>query len=109
MFNLLIKGGGWNKTGHDSLDRERIFEYTQAHIRSQFEIDGYPSADALQQLPTVLMPETWKNFGDDQLARIVTITGIDFYRDAVALSYEFDTDIRLFANEVGVEAVAIRG
>ena len=106
MFNLLIKGGGWNKVGNDSLDRERIFEHTEAHIRSQFETNGHPNANTLQQLPTVLMPETWKNFGDDQLARIVTITDIDIDRDAVALSYEFDTDIPPLNNDTIVERLS---
>ena len=106
MFNLLIKAGGWNKAGNDSLDRERIFEYTEAHVRSQFEKNGHPNTNALQQLSTVLMPETWKNFGDDQLARIVTITGIDLYRDAVALSYEYDMDIPPLPNDTIVERLS---
>ena len=103
MFNLLVKAGGWDNLGQDCIDRDRLFEYTAQHLASRFEADGEIDAVALRQLPTLLMPETWKYFGDDQLARVVTITDLQIHRDVVTISYVFDIEIPPLVTDTIVE------
>ncbi len=108
MFNLLVKAGGWDNSGHDSMDRERLFEYTAQHLISQFEVNGKIDTNALRDLPTLLMPETWKYFGDDQLARVATLSEVYIHRDEVAIVYTFDSDIPPLANDAIVEKLSMQ-
>lgn len=108
MFNLLVKAGGWDNSGHDSIDRERLFEYTAQHLISQFEADGTIDTISLRDLPTLLMPETWKHFGDDQLARVATLSEVYIHRDEVAIVYTFDSDIPPLANDAIVEQLSVQ-
>ena len=106
MFNLLVKAGGWDSSGSDSIDRDRLFEYTAQHLVSRFEANGEIDVVALRDLPTLLMPETWKHFGDDQLARVASITDVRIHRDLVSIAYAFDTEIPPLANDTIVEQLS---
>ena len=90
MFNLLVKAGGWDESGTDRMERERIFDYTAEHIEKRFETPDGLQVASLKRLPTLLMPEVSKSFGDDQLARIVTITDIAVHSDEAQISYIVD-------------------
>lgn len=93
MFNLLVQGGGWNETGTDSLPLDRVFEGTAPSIVEKYQENDDLLVSALQALPTVLMPETSTTFGDDQLARIVTLTDISVTRRRVNITYAFDSNL----------------
>ena len=63
MFNLLIKGGGWDPTGNDSVPGERMLEFTEESLAKALREGGRLDFDRLALLPTVFMPETWETFG----------------------------------------------
>lgn len=92
MFNLLVQSGGWNETGADSLPLSRVFEGTTPSIVEKYRKNDALLVSALQELPTVLMPETSTTFGDNQLARIVTLTDISVTGSRVNISYAFDSN-----------------
>ena len=90
MFNLLVQGGGWNETGVDSIPLDRVFEYTAPFIAGKYRKNDDLRVNDLQELPTVLMSETSTTFGDDQLARIATLTDISVTGKRVDITYVFD-------------------
>ena len=106
MFNLLVKAGGWDSSGNDSIDRDRLFEYTAQHLISRFEASGEIDVVALRDLPTLLMPETWKYFGDDQHARVVSISDVQIHHDLVSIAYVFDVEIPPLENDTIVEQLS---
>jgi len=106
VFNLLVKAGGWDSSGNDSIDRDRLFEYTAQHLISRFEASGEIDVVALRDLPTLLMPETWKYFGDDQHARVVSISDVQIHHDLVSIAYVFDVEIPPLKNDTIVEQLS---
>ena len=70
MFNLLVKGGGWNESA-DWLPDERVFEYTVPSLADRFRRRGEPPADAVRDLPTIFMPEIGGADEDARMGRIV--------------------------------------
>ena len=61
-------------------------------------VDGLKTA-SLKLLPTVLMPETSGSFGDDQLARIATITEVKIHACDVQISYIVDAKFPPIPND----------
>ena len=103
MFNLLVKSGGWDESGTDSIDRERLFEYTEQDLTNRLQPNGIIDRDVLQRLPTVLMPETWKHFGDNQLAQVVRISALSIHHHEVRFSYVPDESIPKIPNDIIVD------
>ena len=67
-----------------------MFEYTAPFIAGKYRKNDDLRVNDLQELPTVLMPETSTTFGDDQLARIATLTDISVTGKRVDITYVFD-------------------
>lgn len=103
MFNLLVKAGGWDESGTDSIDRERLFEYTEQDLMHRLQPQGAIDRNELQRLPTVLMPETWKHFGDNQLAQVVRLSALSIHHHEVRFSYVPDESIPKIPNGIIVE------
>ncbi len=96
MFNLIVSGGGWAET-RDTFPLGRIFEYTTDDIVERFKPGGIIDFDALRNLPTVFMEETW---GDGkQLARVGTIIRASMTGKEVLLEYFYDPDIPPIPNK----------
>ena len=93
MFNLLIKAGGWSPSGRDILDTDRLFEHTHDAVRQRFNTSAGPDLDALARLPAVFMSETWERPGNDQLARIGSLTEARMGNAHIKLRYAYDPDI----------------
>ena len=93
MFNLLIKGGGWNSSGRDVLERDRLFEFTNDVVRQRFDTRHGPDIDALMSLPAVFMSETWENPRNDQLARVGKLTDVRLGEEDINIRYVYDSDI----------------
>ena len=93
MFNLLIKAGGWSPSGKDILDADRLFEHTPDAVRQQFDTSAGPNLDALMRLPAVFMSETWDWPGNDQLARVGSLTEARMGNEHINIRYAYDADI----------------
>ena len=106
MFNLLIKGGGWDPTGNDAVPSERMLEHTEESLENTLREGGRIDIDRLRLLPTVFMPETWETFGDDQLTRIGSITKIRTTSSDVMISYAFDPLIPPIPNRTVMNELA---
>lgn len=106
MFNLLIKGGGWDPTGNDFIPGERMLEHTEESLLDILQEGQRIDFDRLTRLPTVFMPETWKTFGDDQLTRIGSITRIRTAGSNVMISYTYDRLIPPIPNSTVMDELA---
>ena len=106
MFNLLIKGGGWDPTGNDSIPSERMLEHTEESLANTLRQGRRLDFDRLTLLPTVFMPETWATFGDDQLTRIGSITKIRTAGSNVMISYTYDPLIPPIPNSTVMSELA---
>jgi len=96
MFNLIVIGNGWAET-RDTFPLGRIFEYTTDEIVEQFKPGGVVDFEALRNLPTVFMEETW---GDGkQVARVGTITRAMVIGNEVSMEYFYDPDIHPIPNK----------
>ena len=106
MFNLLIKGGGWDPTGNDSISSERMLEYTEESLANTLRQERRLDFDRLTTLPTVFMPETWETFGDDQLTRIGSIRRARTAGSNVMISYTYDPLIPPIPNSTVMNELA---
>ncbi|WP_201353139.1 hypothetical protein [Hydrogenimonas urashimensis] len=102
MFNLIVSGSGWAET-RDTFPLGRIFEYTTDDIVERFKPGGIINFDALRNLPTVFMEETW---GDGkQLARVGTIIRARITGGEVSLEYFYDPDVPPIPNKA-IESIS---
>ncbi len=76
---------------------DRVFEHTEPDLSGQFKPNEVLDLDALRQLPTIFMQET---FGDgNQVARVGTIISARTVGREIALEYFYDPDIPPIPNE----------
>ena len=94
MFNLLVKLGGWSKSGKDELDQSRVITRTDQHLIQQFKPQQGLRVAELKKLPTVFAPEISSRASDDQLARFGRLTDIAIRDTKVHISYTIDASIR---------------
>lgn len=87
MYNLLVSGSGWAE-GRDTLPFGRAFEYTEDHVREQFGPEGQMDVEAVMELPTLFMEESYR--GHDPVARVGKITRIRHSGRELRLDYTFD-------------------
>lgn len=95
MFNFLVKFTGW-KQSKDTLDKNRVLEYTETHLIKGFKPDGCINTDRIKQIPAIFAPETGGN--DEQLARVGHITDIAINGRDVNLHYIYDLNIPPISN-----------
>ena len=112
MFNLLMKGGGWEDDGQDSIERNRLFESTDKSIRERFVSGDLVDFDSLRRLPSIFVPEIRPDFGDDQLARVGSILDVRINGNNLHIEYSYDRSLppipnyllmTRFASEWGIE------
>ncbi|WP_341860921.1 hypothetical protein [Gymnodinialimonas sp. 57CJ19] len=88
MFNLIMLNIDWT-SGKGSIPIDRIFEYTEDHIKDLFLDNGRPSLDRLRALPCLFMEE---GTGDEtvyvgQLIRARIVGG------EVSFGFSLDADV----------------
>lgn len=88
MFNLIVKGAGW-QPNQDVFPAERVLEDTSDASMERFSPDGVLDIQAVMSLPTIFMAEGT----DEELARVGTITGLR--RNGVSYSVRYSVDPNL--------------
>lgn len=86
MYNLLVRYTPWNADGRDTIDLERVFEFTPDHLIDRFKPDGTLDTDALTKLPTLFVTEIRGN--DPRVVRIGRFTDIRIRTRDIVLNYE---------------------
>jgi hypothetical protein len=109
MYNLLVKYSPWAE-GHDTIQRSRVFEYTEKYLMERFE-PGDQQLDfaSLVNFPTLFVQES--TGAGDQVARVGTITRARTSGQDVTLDYAFDLGVpsllnnavRGFASELDIQ------
>lgn len=56
MFNLIMRSAEWS-SGRGTIELNRVFEYTEAHVSAQFTQNNVPVLDKLLALPCLFMQE----------------------------------------------------
>ena len=88
MFNLLVRGGGWDKSPV-LFDSQRVFEYTEKKIEKLFKPKGILNIEKVMRLPTIFASEGKKN----QLARVGSINQIEFENGSYRISFFLDLSL----------------
>ena len=57
MFHFLVKYDGW-APARDSLDKSRVFEYTDDHIVERFKPGGILDSEQIIQVPALFASES---------------------------------------------------
>jgi hypothetical protein len=96
MFHLLISHSGWSGT-KDELGPDRIFEYTENHIKEQFRFGGELYVEEIRKIPALFASET--HGSGSQLAKIGSISSALDRGGNIKITYHFDPDIPPVANE----------
>ena len=91
MYNLLVKGNGWNDS-RDEIDCSRVFEHTEDYLKDQFKTNDGIEIESLIKLPCLFMQETWHD-GSQQNARVGIII------NTIKIEYAFDSSIAPLTNE----------
>lgn len=95
MFNLIVKASGW-ANHRDSFPVGRVFEYTTDNFVQRFKPGGSLDLEALRNLPTLFMEETWRD--GDQVAKVGTIIRASESGGNISLEYFYDPDIPAIPN-----------
>jgi len=93
MFNLIV-AGGTRSNRQDTLDANRIFEYTDDWIRDAFRPDGNIDFIKLCSLPTLFMEEGTTN----EVARLGWLSRVEQIGRELRFQYAFDSDIPIISN-----------
>lgn len=93
MFNLIMRSVEWD-TGNATMPMDRLFGYTQQHLKDQFLRDGNLILDDLIRLPCLFMQEG----KDNQLAYSGQIIRARIVGDEVVFEYILDTEVRPLEN-----------
>lgn len=97
MFHLLVKGNGWTQA-RDSMDMDRIFEYTNTSISQKFMPGGSLDQSKIILLPAIFVSEI---FGaGSQQAHVGTITRVSIGRKEAIIEYAHDVNFPPIANTV---------
>jgi hypothetical protein len=97
MFNLIVTSTSWKDYGHESIELNRVFEYTEDSIREKFTIPpGLMSLNSLEKLPCLFMNEGRNN----QVARVGSITNLKIREKEVHFEYTMDSSIPSIKNSM---------
>jgi hypothetical protein len=102
LFNLIVKGSGW-ANNRDTFTVGRTFEYTSDALVERFKPNGQLDFDALKNLPTLFMEESWGT--DPKYARVGTIVRARESGGEISLEYFYDPDVAPVPNET-LEAIS---
>jgi hypothetical protein len=95
MFNLIMLSDDWS-TGRATMPIDRVFEYTDDHVRDQFRQDGSPNLDRMTALPSLFMQEG----GNDEVAAVGHINRARLSRNGIEFEYAFDRQVPSMPNEM---------
>jgi hypothetical protein len=95
MFHFLVKYDGWTRA-RDSIQEDRVFEYTDAAISEQFAPGGSLDVDLVTTLPALFASEI--NGTGKQEARVGSITRTQVSGDKINIEYGFDDGILPISN-----------
>jgi hypothetical protein len=112
MYQLLMTGrDGWTEH-RDTINRTRVFEYTQPDIAARFKsggVHGNLDVAAIRGLPAIFAGESNRN--PAQVARLGTILNVTLSGNDYQVEYVFDqgvppitnTKLEELASELGIE------
>lgn len=89
MFNLLVKGGGWNGR-RDELPMSRI--YIPRDLGGDWAEANLPNFELRRRLPALFVPEISREV-DQQFARVGEISSVRVNGGAASIEYRYDQDI----------------
>lgn len=95
MFHLLVKYHGW-QPNHDTLDDNRIFEYTDKQIADEFKPNGKMELEKISSIPAIFVSETQGS--GEQIARIGQIHNVETNKGEVAIHYSLEPNIPPITN-----------
>lgn len=93
MFNVIMRHYDWNDpTG--TLDLDRMFSFTDAHVADQFRNGPLPDLDRLRGLPCLFIPEGT----GDEVCRVGRVTEVRIRNGEVCFEYAVDADVPSMEN-----------
>lgn len=90
MFHFIVKGAGWTPD-RDTIDRSRVLEYTEEHLKEVYEPEGTLDLDEVTQIPALFVSETG-GLGDE-IGRVGTIARVRLAGRNYQIDYTIDPDI----------------
>src|SRR5206468_12225751 len=90
MFHFIVKGAGWTPD-RDTIDRSRVLEYTEEHVKAVYEPEGNLNLDEATNLPALFVSETG-GLGEE-IGRVGTITRVRVSGRNYQVDYTLDPDI----------------
>jgi len=90
MFQFIVSGAGW-APDHDSFDRTRVFEHTDAPLVARFKPNDVLDTKALLDIPALFASEGTSSA--TPLARVGRITRIKLANRMYEIDYTVDQDI----------------
>jgi hypothetical protein len=90
MFQFLVSGAGW-EPDHDSLDRTRVFEHTDATLVARFKPKDVLDTSALLEVPALFASEGTNS--STPLARVGRMTKIRPANRVYEFDYTLDPDV----------------
>ncbi len=90
MFHFIVKGAGWT-SDRDTIDRSRVLEYTEDHIKDIYEPGGNLDFEKTTKIPALFVSETG-GLGEE-IGRIGTITRVRVVGRNYQIDYTLDPDI----------------
>ncbi len=93
MFNLIIRSCDW-RSGNEVLPVDRVFEYSDDHIASQFKSNGDISLEALRLLPCLFMQEGT----DNEIAYVGQINRARITGSDISFEYSIDQEVPQLEN-----------
>jgi len=90
MFHFIVKGAGWTPD-RDTIDRSRVLEYTEEHVKDVYDPEGNLDLDKATNIPALFVSETG-GLGDE-IGRVGTITRVRVSGRNYQIDYTLDADI----------------
>jgi len=95
LFNVIVKARGW-ADARDTIEVGRVFEHTSDDMKEQFSNSGSPRLEALRELPTLFMEESFRS--KDPCARVGMLVRATRTTGKINLEYFFDPDVPVLRN-----------
>lgn len=90
MFHFIVKGAGWT-SDRDTIDRSRVLEFTEEHIKNLYASGGNLALEKATEIPALFVSETG-GLGDE-IGRVGTITRVRQVGRNYQIDFTFDPDI----------------
>jgi hypothetical protein len=90
MFHFIVKGAGWT-SDRDTIDRSRVLEYTEEHIKDLYAPGSILDLEKTTEIPALFVSETG-GLGEE-IGRIGTITRVRVVGRNYQIDYTLDPDI----------------